>query len=444
QQQQDDDDTTEPKATQEEPASTQSYYDSGFPSSPTILGKGMTMNVASSPNNGRAPIELKASVSPVSVSSGSEEPPSTPRVRHRLERHEDVSPTQRLSKHKDTKKQPSTVQKTTTSSKKRKSDSDWHSSTKAIPDLAEDGEIESEPRKSPRVAEEEPRGTRCLEDLLGGVKAPSFQLKPTELMRPPAKPRRVPPPSYGDTMGSTKKPRAETLVTTTPENQSKAQRSDAKSSSGSKRGQRRVTATPPEPLREITANVPRSTTRAKRSFEREAPSDEWTGVALRDRPIESLGIEHFKVNADSNQGLDYAFSEVVRNKAQRQCLELCMRPDCCGKYFMSMARIKGIPDEGVCFEELDEEDRIALDDVDADGRTVLSFDYMSGPAKKQVLLDARARQFARRFARHRRYNYDRPASPPGFWETDFPSTLQVEQNKGAADEAERKRWVIMG
>jgi hypothetical protein len=63
------------------------------------------------------------------------------------------------------------------------------------------------------------------------------------------------------------------------------------------------------------------------------PEDE----PLRIRPIETLTISDFKVNPNVNQGIAYAFKDVVRGREQRRCLQGCVKPECCGNELRSLA-----------------------------------------------------------------------------------------------------------
>ncbi|KAI5274815.1 Peroxisomal membrane protein pex16, partial [Ascosphaera acerosa] len=85
-----------------------------------------------------------------------------------------------------------------------------------------------------------------------------------------------------------------------------------------------------------------------------------TTSRLRDLPVSALRVDHFRINPDRNDGLDYAFAQVVRNKAQRQCMDSCMRPDCCGRLFQSMADMRPVDEARLVFGELDDFDREAV------------------------------------------------------------------------------------
>ncbi|KZZ97081.1 DNA repair protein Sae2/CtIP [Ascosphaera apis ARSEF 7405] len=162
---------------------------------------------------------------------------------------------------------------------------------------------------------------------------------------------------------------------------------------------------------------------------------------VRDRPLHTLRPADFKVNPDRNDGLDFAFTRVIRNKEMRQCLDTCMRPDCCGQHFRSMATMKPISEEELTFNNLDQFDREALvreSRVESEEELAEWFDHIPISAKKEKLLEARALLYANRYARHR-FDYARAPSPPGFWEVDMPDTPAVLQSKEFANQTEAEK-----
>ncbi|OJD25762.1 hypothetical protein ACJ73_02870 [Blastomyces percursus] len=165
------------------------------------------------------------------------------------------------------------------------------------------------------------------------------------------------------------------------------------------------------------------------------PEDE----PFRARPLHRLGFEHFKLNPERNQGLDYAFDEVVRRKDLRKCLPGCIRPQCCGKGFRAMAKLKGFGTTGnddVSLEDLDQEDRQVLNEYLGDNRIVL--ETMTEKELRELLLDARTRNLANRFGKHR-HVHERGRSPPGFWRTDMPSTQELERDREEARRVEQEK-----
>lgn len=175
----------------------------------------------------------------------------------------------------------------------------------------------------------------------------------------------------------------------------------------------------------------------KRKFQQEAdPNNEedWEAVMksrpFRELPVDCLNLGHFKLNPARNQGLDYAFKEVVRGE-QRKCLPGCMRADCCGEKFRAMVRATGIEYDA-------ERHRSLLEEHLGDQKNALQ--QMSEPALNGLLIEAKARQLANQFGKHRQA-YERARSPPGFWRTDMPSTQELAKDRIEADRMERERIV---
>lgn len=175
------------------------------------------------------------------------------------------------------------------------------------------------------------------------------------------------------------------------------------------------------------------------------PDDE----PLRARPLHRLGLDDFKINPGNNQGLHYAFTEVVRNHDQRRCLPGCTRPSCCGSTFRKLVEIGGLPTPRTSglWSSSSPEDEDKDTQEQADARLLkeyLGADHdrrlkaMSEAERKEALLDAKTRAFADQHGRHRQA-FERRATPPGFWRTDMPSTQEVEMDREEARVLERKR-----
>ena len=169
------------------------------------------------------------------------------------------------------------------------------------------------------------------------------------------------------------------------------------------------------------------------------PDDE----PLRARPLNRLGPDHFKINPDYNQGLDYAFNEVVRNHEQRKCLPGCTKDNCCGSKFRKLVEIGGLPTPRTSGlwsssppEHAEADQRLLAEYLGDDNHGRLA--QMSEPEKRDLLLDAKTRYFADKHGRHRQA-YERRSTPPGFWRTDMPTTQEVAEDRESARKMERRR-----
>jgi hypothetical protein len=158
------------------------------------------------------------------------------------------------------------------------------------------------------------------------------------------------------------------------------------------------------------------------------PEDE----PYRARPLHRLGLSHFKINPASNQGLDYAYSTVVRKKDDRKCISGCTRPGCCGDRFRAMARLGGMPQTN----STEPENQRLLEEYIGEDRHLLK--ELSDQGRERLLVEARARVIANQYGRHR-HTHQRPQTPPGFWRTDMPDTQELEADREAASRLERDK-----
>ncbi|KKY28842.1 putative peroxisomal membrane protein pex16 [Phaeomoniella chlamydospora] len=173
------------------------------------------------------------------------------------------------------------------------------------------------------------------------------------------------------------------------------------------------------------------------------PEDE----PLRARPLNRLSLQDFKINAAVNDGLNYAYSDVVRGRSARKCLPGCTRPECCGTKFLTLA--SDLPSSTF----LPTNPHSSTTDPD----TALLLSYLSFPStssldqfspteRQTLLLQAKTKAAADKFGKMHRHAWQpqRQRSPPGFWRTDIPETQEMEENRRKAEEIEREvveeRW----
>ncbi|PLN77866.1 SAE2-domain-containing protein [Aspergillus taichungensis] len=162
------------------------------------------------------------------------------------------------------------------------------------------------------------------------------------------------------------------------------------------------------------------------------PEDE----PLRARPPHKLNLSHFRINPESNQGLDFAFDSVLRKREERKCADGCTRPSCCGEKFLAMARLGGISASSATSVSLEDDDKSILEEYM--GKDIHLLDNMKPEDRQTLLYEAKAKLIANRFGKHRN-QHQRPASPPGFWRTDMPSTQELDYDREEARQAEREK-----
>ncbi|KAL2836827.1 DNA repair protein endonuclease SAE2/CtIP C-terminus-domain-containing protein [Aspergillus pseudoustus] len=158
------------------------------------------------------------------------------------------------------------------------------------------------------------------------------------------------------------------------------------------------------------------------------PEDE----PYRARPLDRLALDHFRINPDHNQGLDFAYDEVLRKKDERKCVSGCTRPGCCGDKFLAMARF-GIS-TAVSGREISDQ-KILEDFLGGSGHSISD---LSSEERRTFLEQAKAKQLSDRFGRHR-HQHHRSGTPPGFWRTDMPGTQELEEDREQAHRLEREK-----
>ncbi|RPB02609.1 hypothetical protein L873DRAFT_1732916 [Choiromyces venosus 120613-1] len=144
------------------------------------------------------------------------------------------------------------------------------------------------------------------------------------------------------------------------------------------------------------------------------------------RDISTLDISDFRVNPEVNDGKDYAFAETVRNREARKCLPGCMKT-CC-RDLVGFTEAAGLPalSKGPRWRS---SSPAPLEDHELPRR---------GLRNEPVDKEDKAREFTNRYGRHRDA-FERRRSPPGFWDADFPTTQELEQQRTAAEEMRKKK-----
>ncbi|CAG8976478.1 hypothetical protein HYALB_00010614 [Hymenoscyphus albidus] len=160
---------------------------------------------------------------------------------------------------------------------------------------------------------------------------------------------------------------------------------------------------------------------------------DYSSTPLRSLPLDELNITDFKINPNANQGLDYAFKDVVRGRDQRRCLQGCTKPECCGDKFRALAQITN-DNRGSPTLSQEDADNLLLEEFLGDNAHKLQ--NMSKDERDEVLLQAKTRKLSNDIGRHRNA-HERRNTPPGFWETDFPSTQEQNATCAASREFER-------
>ncbi|KAI1495553.1 DNA repair protein endonuclease SAE2/CtIP C-terminus-domain-containing protein [Biscogniauxia marginata] len=149
---------------------------------------------------------------------------------------------------------------------------------------------------------------------------------------------------------------------------------------------------------------------------------------LRGLPKSKLRLDDFKINLDANEGYDYAYTDVVRNKDERASLTGCVKETCCGPTFRALAQASRGSTGANAFQSLLEWHL---------GDECYKLSTMSDLEKERLWVEAKTIELANQHGKHR-HRYQRMTTPPGFWRTDFPSTQEGEQDKQEAAKLERQ------
>ncbi|KAI0440239.1 DNA repair protein endonuclease SAE2/CtIP C-terminus-domain-containing protein [Xylaria telfairii] len=149
---------------------------------------------------------------------------------------------------------------------------------------------------------------------------------------------------------------------------------------------------------------------------------------LRQMPKASLRLDDFKINPQANEGYDYAFTDVVRRKDDRACLQGCVKENCCGHKFRALAHVYRAGTRPYEFQAL-------LESYLGDDFHRLS--TMSDNEKEALWVEAKIRELANTTGKHR-HRFARMSTPPGFWRADFPSTQEGEEYSEEAAKLERE------
>lgn len=182
------------------------------------------------------------------------------------------------------------------------------------------------------------------------------------------------------------------------------------------------------------SNPPTTVKKRSRRAGRDLDSDDPEQEPYRLRPVATLGLHHFKVNPNFNQGYDFAFTEVVRGK-DRQCLPGCVRDECCGKQLDAVAQAIYRVSNNPTIAEKANEDALLEEYLGDREHEIWN---MSKQERKDTLAKARRWRVSNNMGTHKSAA-PRRNTPPGFWEADFPNTQEDETLKQKQKVIEREK-----
>ncbi|MCJ1314469.1 hypothetical protein MMC25_008151 [Agyrium rufum] len=173
-----------------------------------------------------------------------------------------------------------------------------------------------------------------------------------------------------------------------------------------------------------------------------APQAAKVGIRLRESPLHALRLEDFKINPNTNQGIDFAFKEPKRSADSRRYPAFCTKPDCCGDTFQRLVEIEApVPYTTGRWSSSPPTESQMNDAVimDHSGWDCAQLTNIHPDVKQELLLKAMAARCSANFGKHGLTGYERAASPPGFWRTDMPTTQEALADQEEAEKLKRKR-----
>ncbi len=171
-------------------------------------------------------------------------------------------------------------------------------------------------------------------------------------------------------------------------------------------------------------------TGANRYKEAGPTSDGSENEPLASRSSSRLNLDDFKINPAYNNGLDFAYRDVVRGREARKCLQGCTKLECCGGGFRAFAEITTPQLSNPTSSQEEAENTLIRGFIGKDADALLA--KMSKDERREMLLKAKTRDLANKHGKHR-HAYERRKSPPGFWRTDFPTTQEEERDRAQAN-----------
>ncbi|KAF4339787.1 ubiquitin thiolesterase [Fusarium beomiforme] len=155
--------------------------------------------------------------------------------------------------------------------------------------------------------------------------------------------------------------------------------------------------------------------------------------ALRRKPISDLRPDDFKINPQANEGHDFAFSDVVRDRNERSRMQGCTDLHCCGKEWRAHALAER-PNPPLTASQRQEEQKLLEEYL---GDFAYRLGTMDKKEREELWIEAKTQELANRYGTHR-FHYSRMRSPPGFWNADFPNTQEIEKERLEAAQREKQ------
>ncbi|KAK6360794.1 hypothetical protein TWF730_006916 [Orbilia blumenaviensis] len=147
-----------------------------------------------------------------------------------------------------------------------------------------------------------------------------------------------------------------------------------------------------------------------------------TTPAPEQKPDDPFSPSKYRINKNKNDGLGFAFGEVVRDKARKDCLPKCVK-ECCRD--LASGKLHDMWEPPVAYQA----PKFSSVDSSPPGEV--------GEASKNLQYKEwnEAREKSERnlgFGKHRA-QHQKAAEVMGYWESDFPTTQQLEEQRKESD-----------
>ncbi|KAL6922104.1 hypothetical protein ACHAP8_003573 [Fusarium lateritium] len=154
---------------------------------------------------------------------------------------------------------------------------------------------------------------------------------------------------------------------------------------------------------------------------------------LRHKPLSQLRLDDFKINPQANDGHDFAYTDVIRDRDERSRMQGCTEMHCCGKKFRHIAESQR-PNPPLTAAQRQEEQKLLEDYL---GDNAYKLGTMDKKERDELWVEAKTQELSNKYNTHR-YNYSRMQSPPGYWNADFPDTQELQQERLEAARREKQ------
>ena len=189
--------------------------------------------------------------------------------------------------------------------------------------------------------------------------------------------------------------------------------------------------------------VPRKVMTDMKPASDEPPEVQPDDEPLRARPLSHLRLSDFRLN---NSHSEHAFHESIRKHDEKRTVGGCIDPFCdrCKEIARFTALTNFAPPQNTTLfgssppDPAAAEEALLLEYLGGSNDGKMRLNRMTPSERKETLQRAREKSFADLYGRHRQM-HNRAVSPPGYWETEFPSTQQEMENREAAKAMEKVR-----